>query len=157
MSAQVDEFCDKLRDRLNTVEERLRAFETDVQAFPNQAEKSLRDKLDEARTKLEAQKERIEETRAKFKVRIHQMMTENRQAVSEWKAKGQTRRLNARADFAEAHAVDAIALALASIDEAEQAILEAVVARRDADATQGTKGEGAGPAPVEGVGHSGRD
>jgi hypothetical protein len=38
MSAQVDQFCDKLRDRLNAVEGRLRAFETDMQGLPAQAE-----------------------------------------------------------------------------------------------------------------------
>jgi hypothetical protein len=96
----------------------------------------MRDKLEEARTRLEGQKERIEQTRAKFKARIHQMMTETDKAVNEWKAKGEARRLVARADWAEAHAVDAIALALAGIDEAEEAILQAVVARMDVDAAQ---------------------
>ena len=132
MSIQVDQFCDKLRDRLNAVEGRLRGFETDMQGFSEQAEKSLREKLAEARTKLEAQKDHIEQTRVQFKARIHQMVTETSQAINEWKPKGEARRLNARADWAEAQAVDAIALALASIDEAEEAILQAVVARMDA-------------------------
>jgi type I site-specific restriction endonuclease len=157
MSAEVDQFCDKLRDRLNAIEGRLRALATDMQGFPAQAEKTLRDKLEEARTKLEAQKDRIEQTRAQFKARIHQMMTETNHAIDEWKAKGEARRLIARADLAEAHAVDAIALALASFDEAEEAILEAIVARKDADAAQKTEGKGAGPAPVGGSGLSGRE
>ncbi|HZZ82238.1 MAG TPA: hypothetical protein VFE62_27315 [Gemmataceae bacterium] len=156
MSAQVDQFCDKLRDRLNAVEGRLLAFEKHMQVVPEQAEKSLRDNLDEARTRIEAHKEHIEQTRAQFKARIHQMMTETGKAVSEWKAKGETRRLNARADWAEAHAVDAIALALASIDEAEEAILQAVVARIDADAGQKTEAKGPCPSPVGEVGHTRR-
>jgi hypothetical protein len=136
MSAEGDQFSDKLRDRLNAIEERLQAFMKDMQAFPEQAEKALRGKLDEARTRFEAQKERIEQTRVNFNARIHQKITETSQAISEWKARGDARRLNARADWAEAHAVNAIALALASIDEAEEAVLEAVVARMDADAAQ---------------------
>ncbi len=155
MSAQVDQFCDKLRDRLNAVEGRLRAFETDMEGLPDQAEKSLRDKLETARARLEGQKDRIEQTRAKFKARIHQMMAESQQAVNEWKAKGEARRLIARADWAEAHAVDAIALALAGIDEAEEAILQAVVARMDADAAQATDGAGSGPTPAQGPGRRG--
>ena len=43
------------------------------------------------------------------------------------------RKLNARADRAEARAADAIDLAAAAICEAEEAILEAALARMDAD------------------------
>jgi hypothetical protein len=53
--------------------------------------------------------------------------------VNAWKAKRETRQLKARADRAEAHAADAVDFALATIDEAEEAILDAVVARIDAD------------------------
>jgi len=46
------------------------------------------------------------------------------------------RKLNSRADRAEIYAEDAIDYAVASIDEPEEAVLEAVVARIDADAAQ---------------------
>ena len=69
MNAKVDQFCDKLRNRLDTVEGRLKAVKTNMKALPGQAEKALRDKLDEARTKIQAQKERIEQTRANLKAR----------------------------------------------------------------------------------------
>jgi hypothetical protein len=63
-------------------------------------------------------------------------MHEAKEAISDWKAKRETRKLNARADRDEAYAADAIDFALAGIDEAELAILDAVVARIDADAAQ---------------------
>jgi hypothetical protein len=134
MSAKVDQFCDKLRDRLDAVEGRLESFKTNVQALPEQAEKALRDKLDEARNRLQARKERLEQTRANLKARAQQKMAETKEAVGEWKAKRETRKLTAREDRAEAEAADAIDYAVGCIDEAEEAILEAVVARIDADA-----------------------
>ncbi|MGP0065253.1 MAG: hypothetical protein ACLQGP_16835 [Isosphaeraceae bacterium] len=136
MSAKVDQFRDKMRHQLDTVEGRFKAVKANIQALHSQAEKSLREKLDEAHYELQAQKEHVQQTRANLKARAEQQMTETKEAVSEWKAKRETRKLNARADRAEGHAVDAIDYAAAMMDEGEEAILEAVVARLDADAAQ---------------------
>jgi uncharacterized protein YaiL (DUF2058 family) len=123
----VDQFCDRLRDRLNAIEGRVESVKASIQAFPGQAEKALRDKLETARTGLQAQKERIEQTRANLKAWAQQKMVETREAVGEWKAKREAKKLNARADRAEAYAADALALALVSIGEAEEAVLDAVI------------------------------
>jgi chromosome segregation ATPase len=136
MSAKMDQFCDNLRDRLDTVEGRLKSVRTNIQALPGKAENALREKRDEAHRKLQAQKERIDQVRANLKTRAQQKVAETKEEVSEWKAKQETRKLNARADRAEAYAADAIDYALATIDEAEEAILDAVVARLDADTAQ---------------------
>jgi hypothetical protein len=136
MSAKVDEFIDGLRDRLDTVEGRLQSVKSSIETLPEEAEKALRDKLARAQTKHQAQKERVKQTRANLEARAQQKVAETKEAVSEWKAKREIRKLNARADRAEVYAADAIDFALASIDEAEEAILEAVVARIDADAAQ---------------------
>ncbi len=136
MSAKVDQFCDKLRDRLNAVEGRLASVKTNIQALPRLAEKTLHVKLDEARRGLQAQKERVEKAQANLKARVEQKITETKEAVNEWKAKHEVHKLNARADRAEAYAADAMECALATIDEAEAAMLDAVAARMDADAAQ---------------------
>ncbi|MGA2622021.1 MAG: hypothetical protein ABSF26_30890 [Thermoguttaceae bacterium] len=136
MSQRVDQFCDRLREQLNAIEGRIQSVKTDVQALPAKAEKALRDKRDEARTKVEAQKERVEKARADLKVWGEQKVAETKEAISEWKTKRETRKLQARADRSEAYAEAAVVLALASIDEAEEAILDAVAARKDADAAQ---------------------
>jgi chromosome segregation ATPase len=134
MSAKVDQFCDNLRDRFDGVEGRIQSVKTNVQALPGQADKTMREKLDEAHRKVQSQKDRIDQTRANLKARAEQKMAETKDKISEWKAKRETRKLNSRADRAEAYAADAIDYAMANIDEAEEAILDAVVARVDADA-----------------------
>jgi hypothetical protein len=136
MSARVDQFCDGLRDRLNTVEGRIQSVKTNVQALPGQGETAVRDKLSAVQNKLHTQKEQIEETKAKIKAQAQAKVDETKEAITLWKARRETRKLNARADRAENYAADAIDFAMASIDEAEEAILEAAVARIDADAAR---------------------
>jgi len=53
--------------------------------------------------------------------------------IAEWKAKAETAHLKHRADLAERYAQATIAAAMAALDEAEQATLEAWLARADAD------------------------
>jgi len=137
MSAKVDQFCDMLRDRLNSIEGGLEAAKVNLKSRSEEAEKVVRGKLDEVRSKLHTQKERVEQTRAKLKVSAQQKIAETKEAVSQWKAKHDTQKLQARAERAEAYAADAIAYSLATLDETEEAILEAVVARMDADAAYG--------------------
>ena len=74
--------------------------------------------------------------RSNIKARAEEKMHETKEAVSEWKTKREIRKLNARADRDEAYAADATDFAVASIAEAELAVLDAVVARLDADAAQ---------------------
>jgi len=136
MSVKVDQFCDKLRDRLNALEGQMQSVKTSVKDVPAKAEKAVREKLDQARTKLEAQKERVEKARVELKARADQKVAEVKEAINEWKAKHEVRKLNARAERSEAYADAAMVLALASIDEAEEAALEAVAARMDADAAK---------------------
>jgi hypothetical protein len=136
MSERVDKFCDKLRERLNAIEGWIQSVQTDAQALPAKAEKALQQKLVEARTKVEAQKQRVEKARADLKIWADQKMAETREGINEWKAKREVRKLNARAERAEAYAEATMVLALASIDEAEEAILDAVAARKDAEAAQ---------------------
>jgi uncharacterized protein (DUF342 family) len=136
MSVNVDKFCNDLKGRLNVIERRVETVKANIQAFSGQAEKVVRDKLEAARNRLQAEKERVDQVRKNFKAQAQQKVAETKDAVNEWKKKNETRMLNARADRAAAYAEDAVALAVAGIDEAEEAILDAVVTRMDADATK---------------------
>lgn len=134
MSARVDKFCDGLRDRLNSLETRVESVKANVQALPGKVEKAVHDKIDEARGKLRAQKERIDKARADVKAWAEQKKTETEATIREWQAKHEVQKLHARADRSEAYAESAVIVALYSLDEAEEAILDAVAARKAADA-----------------------
>jgi hypothetical protein len=136
MSATVDKFCDNLRDRLNSVEKRLQTAKRNVQSLTNEGERTVRQKCDEFHLKAQVEKDRIERLQGSLRSKAQQKLTETKELISDWKAKNETRKLNARADRAEAYAVDAIDYAVAAISEAEEAIVDAVVARMDADEAQ---------------------
>ena len=134
MSAKVDKFCDDLRERLNAIEARVESAKASVQALPGKAEQAVRDKVYEVRAKVQSQKDRVEKARADLKAWAEQKKAETEATVREWKTRHEAKRLNARADRAEAYAQAAVVVALAMVDEAEEAIFEAVGARMDADA-----------------------
>jgi hypothetical protein len=57
--------------------------------------------------------------------------------IAQWKAKLEKAKLQSRADNAERYAAAAAIVAMAALDAAEQASLEAWLARKDADSAQG--------------------
>ncbi|MFN0017194.1 MAG: hypothetical protein ACKVP0_02980 [Pirellulaceae bacterium] len=132
MSARVDQFCDQLRDRLNTFEDQLARLKTNVQKLPKQGEQSLQKCLTEARSKIEVEKKKVEQAQASLKSRAEQKIGQAKDAISQWKAKGERGLLNARAELAEQYAADAVYVAVAALSDAEEAIVDAVIARNDA-------------------------
>jgi hypothetical protein len=129
MSAKVDRFCDGLRDRLNAIEGWLESVKTHIQSLPERVREDLRNKLEAARAKLQAQKERVERTRSDLKFLPWPDVSETLGPVIEWKAERPVGEPGAYADPAGARAADSIDQALAGIDEVEGAILYAAVAR----------------------------
>jgi hypothetical protein len=136
MSAQVDQFCEKLRDRLDTLEDRVMSSKSKIRSLPERGEEAVRAKFEESHNELQARKERFEQAAANLKARAQQKVVATKEEISQWKAQHEVRKLTARADRAEDYAADAIDFAADAIDEADAAILEAVVARLDADAAQ---------------------
>jgi len=134
MSAKVDQFCDKLKVRIDGLEARFATLKSNVKALPKQGEQALQKSLDQARGTIEADKKKVEHAQANLKSRAEQTMSHAKEAVNEWKAKRETKKLDSRADRAEEYAADALCCAVALIGQAEEAILEAALARSDADA-----------------------
>ena len=91
MSAKVDQFCDRLRDRLNAIEAWLESVKADIRSLPWKVRKTLQSKLKEARTKLQAQKERVEQTRAELKSPPQLAAELLVESVIGWKAKPDVR------------------------------------------------------------------
>jgi hypothetical protein len=133
MSAKVDQFCDKLRDRLNALETHVETLKSNVQKLPKQGEQALQNGLKDVRSKIEAEKKKVEQAQASLKTRVEQKMGQAKEAIKGWKAKNEVSKLNSRADRAEQYAADAVYIAIAAVDEAEEAILDAITARMDAE------------------------
>lgn len=132
MSSSITKFSKRIRHKFHEVEQRLdalkdatekqakhagNAIHKHVEALEDDAHKG-KDKLDQARADMDAWAEDAEET------------------VTGWKKTFDAKMLQARADRSERYAEAALVVALATVDEAEQAMLSASLARADAEAMQ---------------------
>ena len=129
MSQQIDSFCEKLRGKLSEMDDRLQrkasAKADSEQDLHSQAEK-LQASLDADRASIEAAKTRMKDWAAGKKATFDEK-------VVQWKAQRTQEQLKRRADAAEGYASDAFAVAVAAVDEAYEAAIEAIIARGDAD------------------------
>jgi hypothetical protein len=129
MSAKVDPFCDRLRDRLNAIERWLETVKADIQTLPWKVRKAHQARLRDARAKLQAQKEHVERTRAELKSAPRSATELLVDAVIGWKPPPSTPGPTPSPDRAEAHVTATIDHAEASIDEVRDAALCAAAAR----------------------------
>jgi hypothetical protein len=96
-----------------------------------QAEVQLR--LDEVRTTLETKKHEFDEYRTKLKTQFEEKESEVKANVEQWKTDRELKKLEHRADEAEEYAATVTFLAIAMVEEAEEATLSAIAARIDAE------------------------
>ena len=134
MSDRVNKFCTSLQSKLNDLEDRTKSFKARMRSAPKQAEDALHEQLDRAQQKAESHKQAIAKARTTVQNWVDQKKAQAKATVDQWKADHEARKLANRADRAEEYAAAAILVAVASIDEAEQAVFEAIAARLDAEA-----------------------
>ncbi|MGA9377719.1 MAG: hypothetical protein WBV73_02865 [Phormidium sp.] len=138
MSTTIDNFTKKLHDNLEAVEDRVKSLKESIQSAPKKTQVEIQLKLDEVKINLEAKKQEFDDYRAKLKTQFEEKESEVKSHVEEWKTGRETKKLEHRADKAEEYAATATFLAIATLEEAQKATLEAIAARLDAEAAAGT-------------------
>jgi predicted butyrate kinase (DUF1464 family) len=138
MSITIDNFTQKLHDNLEAVEERAKSLKESIQSATKKTQAEIQSKIDEAKTKLDAKKQEFDGYRAKLKTQFEEKESELESNIEEWKAGQEVKKLEHRADKAEDYAATTTFLAMAMMEEAEKATLEAIAARLDAEAASGT-------------------
>mgnify|MGYP000650446095 FL=1 len=133
MSNKMKDLYAGLQDRLDAAGNHLKKATAEMQSVSKETEAELRSKLSAAKTKAAEMKADAKATKAKLQELAETKTAEVEEQVTEWKAKRQTDKLEKRAERAEEYAETCVAVALASAAEAEEAILEALAARMDAD------------------------
>src|SRR6266700_3785629 len=114
MGARIDQFSEDLRQKLTIADSGLDGLKAKIESKAGHVEQDVQSHLD----------------------RVHKRVEQGRAKVAEWKAKRELNKLQGRADSAERYAAAASAVAVAALDEAEEASLEAWLARRDANSAQ---------------------
>jgi hypothetical protein len=139
MSERIDQFCENLRVKLTGIENNMQALKNKIDSKAQTAEQEVRTRLDAIKKRVDQERPKLAAAQGDIKKWIEERKATTNQKIAEWKAKSEQGRLKTRADLAESYAGAAAAVALAAVDEAEQASLEAWLARKDAQSAQGAK------------------
>jgi predicted ATPase with chaperone activity len=130
MSDKVNSFCDGVHEKLENLDGRMDSLKLNV----GSTWQSLQEKLDEVRCKGESTKQAVTVARTDLEQWVQEKKAETKEMIDAWVENRETQKLAARAQKAEDCAAIAIQIAQASIDDAERMALEAIAARRDAEA-----------------------
>jgi len=133
MGQRIDQFCEDLQLKLSNIDSRFDSLKAKIDGKNQQAEQAVRSHLGEVQTRIEQDRAKVSTAQAKVKNWAEGRKIATTDKIAEWKAKRETAKLQNRADDAEAYAAAALAIALAAVDDAEQAALDAWLARHDAD------------------------
>lgn len=133
MSNEMKELYAGLHARMDAVGEHLRGAMDELQSGAKDSQAALHAKLVAASAKVAETKADAEAAKARLQDLAEAKKAEVEVHVAEWRAKHQKDKLEKRAKRAEKYAATCVEIALAAAVEAEEGILEARVARIDAD------------------------
>ena len=133
MSQKLDNVRSELRSKVNEADKHLKDIEANVKNANEKAKAELQAQLKSVESKVSGAKNRVAAADARMKSWVDEKKEMTQDAIAQWKAQRNAKKLGARADRSEDYAVAATQFAGAAIDEAERAVIEAIVARMDAD------------------------
>lgn len=143
MGQRIDQFCEKLRAKLTQIDTDLQDLKGKIDNKAHAAEHDARAHLDEVKNHIAQDQAKVAAAQVKMKDWAQSRQAETQAKIAEWKNKRETGKLRNCADRAEQYAAAALAVAAAAVDEAEEASVEAWLARQDADSATAKQTAGA--------------
>jgi hypothetical protein len=136
MSAQIDKFCDDLRVNMTMIDDKLKALKAKTAGKADEAEHAARQQMDSLQKKIDESHAVVVAAEAKAKEWIDAQKGAAQSKIAEWKAKGDAKSLEARADLADAYAKATSVIASSAVNKAAKAALESLVAHYDVAASK---------------------
>ncbi len=133
MNDDVDRFCTSVHEKLETLQGRMETLKLNIGATSH----LLQEKVVEERNAREVRQLTVNEARTSLEQWTLKLTAESKTRIDQEIRNHETQYLTERAQVAERCVELALMLAEASIDDAEWMILEAIAARRDAEAVTG--------------------
>ncbi len=139
MTKRIDKFGESLRLKLANMEIGLSDLKSKIDAKAQNAEQEVHNHIATLNKRIEDDRAKVTAAQNKIKHWVDEKKAATSANVAEWKTKRETSKLQHWAEGAETYADASIDLAVAAIDNAAQAVLEAWVARHDANVAARTK------------------
>ena len=137
MGEKIDQFCNELRDELTAADNRLQHLKGQLETANQETREAIQSKLDKAKADLDERKRTAEDRRQQVKSYLEEKLAEAQHDIDDWKKRREIKKLERRAERSEKYAADTVLFAMAAIDEANVAILEALDARLDVEEAEG--------------------
>jgi hypothetical protein len=131
MGEKIDQFCNELREELTAADNRLQYLKVQVENANRETRNAIQAKLDQAKADLEEQQRKAEDRRHEVRRYFEEKVAEAEHDIG--KKRREVKELEKHAQRRERYAADTVLFAMASIDEATVAILEALAARLDVE------------------------
>ena len=139
MSQRINSFCEKLREKLNEMDDRLQQLKASAKASSEKTRQDLHSQAERLQASLNADRASIEAAKTRMKDWAAGKKATFDEKVAQWKAQRKQEQLNRRAEAAEGYASDAFVVAVAAVDDAYAAAIDAIIARGDADEVSSVK------------------
>ena len=117
----------------------MRALKAKIDSQQRTVVQDVQLRLDSVKKRVAQDRTKLEAAQVDIKKWAEERKAVTDETIVQWKAKLEKAKLKGLAEAAERYAAGATIVALAAVDEAEQASLEAWLARKDAEIVQGTK------------------
>ncbi len=138
MGKRIDQFCEDLRIKLTSIDNNMKALKARIDGNVR-SEEDVRNYLEGVKKRIDQDRAKVTAAQADIKKWVEERKATTGEKIAEWKTKREMAKLQGRAESAERYAAAAAIVASAAVDEAEQASVEAWLARKDADTAQGMK------------------
>jgi uncharacterized coiled-coil DUF342 family protein len=124
----------KLSEHIDAARAKLDALKKDLAGMHEEDVEALRKRRDEIDKRLDEQREKAQQLQADIESWKNEKVAHTQEAVTSWRKKRELKKLENRAERAEEFAIDLVLTAAYDFEEAEQAVLDALTARYDANA-----------------------
>jgi hypothetical protein len=136
MNENIESFSAELRAKLDGLDKRLKDLTASAKGVTEKAKVEAKAQLAALESRAKEQHAKVQSAEAKTRAWLEEKKAATSKNIAAWKAQHDVTKLAAYAHSTAQYALASMRLAAASVDEAERAALEAVIARMDADAAQ---------------------
>jgi hypothetical protein len=133
MGGAADELKQKLSAQIDAAKRKLELLKRDIADLHAEDMAVLRERQTEIRERLDQQRSRTESIQSKIAGWRSETRARAVDAITSWEQRREIEKLEAHAKRAEEIALDMVNVAAHDFEEAEQALLEALAARMEAD------------------------
>jgi len=133
MGGAAEELKQRLSQQIDAAKRKLEMLKKDISELHDDDMAGLSERQTELRTRLEQQRSRAEQLQSKIATWKNERRNRAIDAITSWEQRREIEKLQAHAQHAEDIALDMVSVAAHDFEEAEQAVLEALAARMEAE------------------------